>query len=129
MYSWTTRAFVESVGRSAPAEDAVCEIKKQHEHKRTGVHNFLERVLHELRNLGVTPLERAMNFSATNAFQIEKLYESVPKEKERMELDSISVTRSPICLPIRIAETSSSLSSFRSGLCRRCRRSSASLWM
>jgi hypothetical protein len=40
-----------------------------------------------------------MNFSATNAFQIEKSYESVLKEKERMELDSISVTRSPICRP------------------------------
>jgi cyanobactin maturation PatA/PatG family protease len=99
MYSWTTRALVESVVGPAPAEDAAAEAKEHHERKRAGVHNFLERVYHELRNLGVAPLERAMNFSATNAFQIERIYESVLKEKERVELDHISATRSPICRP------------------------------
>src|SRR5262249_15469406 len=61
--------------------------------------DFLERVYHEVRNLGVLPHERAVNFAATNAFQIEKIYESILKERERLELDSINVTRSPLCRP------------------------------
>src|SRR5262249_44492463 len=50
-----------------------------------------------LRNLGLTPQDRAINFAATNAFAFEKVYESALREK--MELESINVVRSPICRP------------------------------
>ena len=37
------------------------------------VENFLNRVYYEFRNLGVTPQERALNYSATNAFQVSQV--------------------------------------------------------
>ena len=45
----------------------------------------------------MTPQDRAINFAATNAFAFEKVYESALREK--MELESINVVRSPICRP------------------------------
>ena len=59
--------------------------------------NFLERVYHELRNLGMTPHERAINYAATNAYNVEAAFENAIKRE--MELDSIEVERSPICRP------------------------------
>ena len=62
-----------------------------------GVHNFLERVYYELRNLGQTPQDRAINFAATNAFNIERVFENARKQK--MDLDTIEIEPSPICRP------------------------------
>jgi hypothetical protein len=56
--------------------------------------NFLERVYHELRNLGVSPQERAINYAATNGFEAGRIFESALQQN--MELDSINVVRSPV---------------------------------
>jgi cyanobactin maturation PatA/PatG family protease len=98
MYSWTTKALVDAVVGPAPV-DAPAEERTKHEHKSTGLRNFLDRVYHALRNLGVMPADRAINFAATNAYSIEKTFEAALKEKEKMELESINVVRSPICRP------------------------------
>jgi hypothetical protein len=45
------------------------------------------------------PADRAVNFAATNAYSVAKAFEAALKEKERVELDSINVVRSPICRP------------------------------
>lgn len=84
MYSWTTQALVETVCGSSPDESA-----------RQGIENFLERVYYELRNLGMTPQERAINYAATNAFNVERIFEAALREE--MDLDAIEVKRSPIC--------------------------------
>lgn len=84
MYSWTTQALVENVCGSSPDESA-----------RQGIENFLERVYYELRNLGMTPQERAINYAATNAFNVERIFEAAIREE--MDLDAIEVKRSPIC--------------------------------
>jgi cyanobactin maturation PatA/PatG family protease len=99
MYSWSTKALVEAVVGPAPAAEAHAEAKAKHEQKSTGLRNFLDRVYHALRNLGVMPADRAVNFAATNAYSIEKAFEAALKEKERVELESINVARSPICRP------------------------------
>jgi cyanobactin maturation PatA/PatG family protease len=99
MYSWTTKALVDAVVGAAPAEPQPADIKEKHEQKRIGLRNFLDRVYHALRNLGDTPSDRAVNFAATNAYSIEKAFEAALKERERVELDSINVVRSPICRP------------------------------
>jgi len=62
-----------------------------------GVLNFLDRVYYELRNLGVTSQERAINYAATNAYQVGAVFERAANE--RLELDTIDVERSPICRP------------------------------
>lgn len=97
MYSWTTKALVESAVGAAPAAEAPAAEHEAHQRKSQGVRNFLDRVYHGLRNLGQLPQDRALNFAATNAFEIESVYESAIKDE--MDLDSIQVTRSPICRP------------------------------
>ncbi len=69
MYSWSTPALVAAVLGKAPAKKEL-----QHSQKAEGIGNFLERVYYEIRNLGLAPQERAMNFAATNAFQIQDVY-------------------------------------------------------
>jgi len=61
------------------------------------VRGFLERVYYELRNLGRAPHERAVNFAATNAFEVERVYEQAIRGS--MALDSISVEPSAISPP------------------------------
>jgi cyanobactin maturation PatA/PatG family protease len=95
MYSWTTAALADAVVGPVPAAEAPQHERDAHAQRRAGVRNFLDRVYHGLRNLGLTPQDRAINFAATNAFAFEKVYESALRE--RMELESISVVRSPIC--------------------------------
>lgn len=88
-YSWNTGALIDAVaGKAKPGED---------DDRRQGVRGFLERVYHELRNLGSMPQDRAINYAATNAFEIERVYEAALKEQ--MELDSIDAERSPVCRP------------------------------
>jgi hypothetical protein len=97
MRSWTTTALIQAVAGPAPAEGASQQEKDSHAQRQAGVRDFLDRVYHEHRNLGMMPQERALNFAATNAYQAEKVYESAMKED--MDLESIKVTRSPICRP------------------------------
>jgi subtilisin family serine protease len=97
MYSWTTGALVDAVVGAAPSANGAADGEEEHARKRAGVRNFLYRVYHELRNLGTMPQERALNFAATNAFEVGKVYESAIKEK--MELDSMRVLRSPVSRP------------------------------
>lgn len=56
--------------------------------------NFLERVYYELRNKGLEPEHRALNYSATNAFNARTVFTDAVKMK--YELDSIDVERAPI---------------------------------
>lgn len=88
IYNWTRGALLESlVGSNVSNDD-----------ERVGaISNFLDRVSFELRNLGVDPRERALNFAATNAFQVARVYESAIRAS--LVLDTISVERSPICRP------------------------------
>ena len=61
------------------------------------VREYLERVYYEFRNLGITPQERALNFSATNAVQPASAI--VDSGRAELGLDSIKVEKSPICRP------------------------------
>ena len=97
MYSWTTAALADAVVGPAPEAEAPQHERDAHAQRKAGVRNFLDRVYHGLRNLGLMPQDRAINFAATNAFAFEKVYESALRE--RMELESINVVRSPICRP------------------------------
>lgn len=94
MYSWTTEALVSTVIEAAREGERRAEGE---EALRAGVRNFLERVYFELRNLGREPHERAINFAATNAFEVERVYERAIGED--MELDTIGVEPSAVCPP------------------------------
>jgi cyanobactin maturation PatA/PatG family protease len=57
--------------------------------------SFLNRIYYDLRNLGTTSQDRALNFATTNAFQAASTFAQAVAEG--MELDSITVEKSPFC--------------------------------
>jgi cyanobactin maturation PatA/PatG family protease len=97
LYSWPTGKLVEAVTGEPPPKTAPAEQKEAFARKVAGVRGFLQKIYYELRNLGLTAEERAMNYAATNAFEVEKAFEAA--HKEAMELDAIEIERSPICRP------------------------------
>ncbi|WP_271782265.1 PatA/PatG family cyanobactin maturation protease [Aquimarina algiphila] len=87
IFSWTTNALVSKVAGAKNADGAVGE----------KVTNFLNRVYYQMRNLGVVAQDRALNFAATNAFQVSGVFASALKDS--LELHDIAVVKSPICRP------------------------------
>lgn len=68
--------------------------------------NFLHKVYFEFRNLGQTPSDRALNYSATNLFQLGSALSSIVTPTSLIpniapgtlySFDSISVNKSPYC--------------------------------
>lgn len=90
--NWTVQALAGAA--SKPAAKAA---KLEHQPADEGLKGFLERVYHELRNLGLAPEHRAINYAATNAFTAARIFQQAANAK--LALDSISVERSPVCRP------------------------------
>ena len=98
MYNWRTDALVKAL--LSPGGTAGSKGKEQTDEfkeQSNGIRTFLERVYFELRNIGVSPSDRAINYAASNAFQLKEVYQDAIAEK--MVLDKINVERSPICRP------------------------------
>lgn len=55
------------------------------------------RVYEELRNLGLTPQDRALNYAATNALLVAQIFKDAIKEN--LVLGRYEVEQSPICRP------------------------------
>ena len=89
MCSWTTAALIEQVVGGALPRTASAQEKEARGVREKAVGEFLDRVYFEMRNLGVTSKDRAMNYAGANAFNIEKVFESAIKE--HMTLDLIEV--------------------------------------
>lgn len=94
LYCWKPAALVESVLGARP--QAAAE-QATYDRFSSGLGNFLSRVYYDLRNLGVTGEERALNYSATNAVQIANVIESTTRQA--LDLDTIMVKKSPVCRP------------------------------
>ena len=94
MYSWNTAALVNDLCGDPPEEGADQE---EFSKKRSGIYNFLERVYHELRNPGMLAQERALNYAASNAYQVARVFEYAITEG--LELDTIQVDKTPISRP------------------------------
>ena len=84
--NWTTNALAQAASKGGKASAAESDLA-----------GFLERIYHELRNLGIAPEHRALNYAATNAFNAATVFREALKAK--LALDGISVERSPICRP------------------------------
>ncbi|MCC5604711.1 PatA/PatG family cyanobactin maturation protease [Nostoc favosum] len=88
IYGWSVAALIENLRQvysTGPSE----------EEYGNKIREYLERIYYEFRNLGVTPQERALNFSATNAFQIADVMSTGTAAD--IGLDTITVEKSPIC--------------------------------
>jgi hypothetical protein len=62
-----------------------------------GAEGFLERIYNEFRNVGLSPQDRALNYSAMNAYNTRKIFADVAMKGLR--LDTVEVDRSVICRP------------------------------
>jgi hypothetical protein len=70
-----------------------------------GAQGFLERIYNEFRNVGIAAQDRALNYSAMNAFNTKKIFEQVvtgpplTQTPLQLRLDTVEVDRSSICRP------------------------------
>ena len=94
MYSWSTKTLVHAALGDPPGDPAG---REAHEKKGEAVGNFLQRLYYELRNLGRAAPERALNFAATNAFQVTQVFSAALRAD--LQLDGIQVERSPLGRP------------------------------
>ena len=91
MYSWKVNTLVSAALETVRATaDGTTE-----ETMRRTLGSFLNRIYYDLRNLGTTSQDRALNFAATNAFQAASTFAEAVATG--MELDSINVEKSPFC--------------------------------
>ena len=66
-------------------------------HWPAGAQEFLQRIYNEFRNVGISPQDRALNYSAMNAFNTNAIFSEIAGQGKR--LDSVEVDRSVICRP------------------------------
>jgi cyanobactin maturation PatA/PatG family protease len=90
IFTWSTAALTRAAAGGEKDGDAS-------RRRATAVSSFLERVYYDLRNLGIAPQERAINFAATNVFQAGNIFRNAVDAD--LELDAIGVERSPISRP------------------------------
>ena len=91
LYGWKVNALVNA----AFAQVQMAEGEANEEAMRRTLDSFLNRIYYDLRNLGTTSQDRALNFAVTNAFQAASTFSQAVAEG--MELDSITVEKSPFC--------------------------------
>jgi cyanobactin maturation PatA/PatG family protease len=94
MYTWRSQDLIENT------RDLVAQglgVRGEHVDSDDQLLNFLHRVYDELRNLGVAPRDRALNYAATNAFQARQAFALAAAKS--LVLDEINVVKSPICRP------------------------------
>ena len=90
MYSWSVEQLLNAVIEEGTPEENRAGLRNR-------IREVLDRIYYDFRNLGVTPQERALNYAATNAFQI-----SVAISQETLNdrvIETIEVVKSPICRP------------------------------
>ncbi|AFY37276.1 peptidase S8 and S53 subtilisin kexin sedolisin [[Leptolyngbya] sp. PCC 7376] len=91
LYGWKVNTLVNAALETVTASEGEAD----EEVMRRTLGSFLNRVYYDLRNLGTTSQDRALNFAVTNAFQAASTFSQAVAQG--MELDSISVEKSPFC--------------------------------
>jgi cyanobactin maturation PatA/PatG family protease len=109
MYGWTVNALIQGVLSAVVSDENHHLNDERRSNIEYSLKNFLQRIYYEFRNLGQTSQERALNFSATNAFQYANgLIEVLRSQRrsgtgtdtpqaETLQFDSIEVEKSPFC--------------------------------
>lgn len=90
MYGWKVNTLISAALSTVQTAEGGDE-----EAMRRTLGSFLNRVYYDLRNLGKTSQDRALNFAVTNAFQAASTFDRAVANG--MELDSINVEKSPFC--------------------------------
>jgi cyanobactin maturation PatA/PatG family protease len=98
MFSWASAPLAAHVlGLRPESADTADAAVASYDTQVTRLGEFLDRVYYDLRNLGVTAEERALNYSATNALQAAEVIRATTQQ--RLDLDKVHVRKSPVCRP------------------------------
>ncbi len=92
LFNWPTEGLIEAV-LQAPVDTGATP---NADDLRRSFREFLDRIYFELRNAGLTPQERALNYAGTNLFSYRQILGTL---HSRRALDTIRVERSSICRP------------------------------
>jgi cyanobactin maturation PatA/PatG family protease len=96
MFQWNINNLIDGAVNaviSQPQFKAQAGTATVDSHKAT-LRGFLDRIYYDLRNLGQTSQDRALNYTATNAFQAAQVW---LQQSKPYTLDGISVQKSPYC--------------------------------
>jgi hypothetical protein len=97
MHAWSTQALVDTIARVPVPPNAVDFGKAPPFDPRLGLQTFLARIYEELRNVGIAPQDRALNFAATNAFQVSEIFAKM--RGRAIHIEGFEVVRSPVMRP------------------------------
>lgn len=87
MFNWKSKALAQLVMGSEASDTP----------QSAQLTNFLNRIYYELRNRGAESHERAINYAATNAYQMKEIFDDA--FNENLFLNKISATESPVSRP------------------------------
>ncbi|SHJ21941.1 cyanobactin maturation protease, PatA/PatG family [Clostridium cavendishii DSM 21758] len=93
MCNWSIDALVKTISAQLDSES-----QKYLYSFEDDVKKFLKRVYYQLRNLGITSGDRALNYTGTNLVQVKEIFNN-PDIVGQYALDTIEVERSSICRP------------------------------
>lgn len=102
LYNGTVVPVLKPVTRGMfnwDVERLIKELKLENETQKDAIKEFLKRIYYELRNLGQSQEDRALNYAGTNAYNAHEVFKDALQRKEPLVLDRFEVERSPICRP------------------------------
>ncbi len=91
MYAWNVNKLIDEAIKAQGLN------KDNGEKLKDVIRQFLNRIYYDLRNLGTSPQDRALNYTATNAFQAIEVLENVTTDKSPRQLADMQVVKSPYC--------------------------------
>jgi cyanobactin maturation PatA/PatG family protease len=103
MFNWTTSALVSATEQQVAAAPA--SRRRTREAAPAGstesIEDFLNRVYEQVRNLGISSQDRALNYAVTDALCLRNIFHDTrtSAKYQGYELDTFGVTKSPICRP------------------------------
>lgn len=96
LFAWQVNLLIGLAVDTAKADMGERSLSNDDEQLvQDNLRHFLDRIYYDLRNLGVSARERAINYAATNAFQVTKTL--VDATKFGYQLSEISAEKSPFC--------------------------------
>jgi hypothetical protein len=89
VFGWNSQQLMDQALEQVPQD--------QKDTRRGQFQSFFDRFFHELRNMGVTPSERALNFAGTQIFRLGAAFTA--KITGDLVLQGIEVSKSAVCPP------------------------------
>ncbi len=91
LFGWRVNTLIAAATQAAAGQNGA----RADADLSDSLREFLTRVYYDLRNLGATSRDRALNFAATNAFQAAHTFAAAVAAG--LALDTIDVAKSPFC--------------------------------